>query len=494
MDLIEALVGSLNGIVWGPPMLILILSTGLFLMVGLRAMPLLRLGYGFRMLWTGRREQGQGDITPFNALMTSLSATIGTGNIAGVGTAIAIGGPGALFWMWCTALVGMATKYAEAVLAVKYREVDDKGNHVGGPMYYIKNGLGKRWVWLGAAFAIFGALAGFGIGNGVQANSVADALETKFHIDHWITGLVMAVLVGLVLIGGIRWIAQIAGKLVPFMAIAYVVGGLTVLVMNSAEIPAALALVFSYAFTPSAELGGFAGAGVMLAIRFGVARGIFSNEAGLGSAPIAHAAAETDNPVRQGSIAMLGTFIDTLIICTITGLVIIVSGQWQVENPDYLQCVDQGGTVGQVVSSSWGVERTKNTCSIATAAGEETITIDKVQAGAGLSVAAFAGELPGIGGYIVALGLALFAFTTILGWSVYGERCVEYLFGIHAIVPFRVLWVLMIPLGTTVSLDFIWLLADTLNALMALPNLVALLLLSPIVFKLTRDHFRAKSV
>lgn len=490
MDLIETLIWDLNGVVWGPPMLILILGTGFFLMVGLQAMPLVQLGYGFRMLWTGRREQGSGDITPFNALMTSLSATIGTGNIAGVSTAIAIGGPGALFWMWCTALVGMATKYAEAVLAVKYREIDAKGNHVGGPMYYIKNGLGKRWIWLGGVFAVFGALAGFGIGNGVQANSVADALETfePFRIDPRVTGAVMAVLVGLVLIGGIRWIAWVAGKLIPFMAIAYVLGGLTVLVINIAEIPAALGLIFSYAFTPRAELGGFAGATVMLAIRFGVARGIFSNEAGLGSAPIAHAAAKTDSPVRQGSVAMLGTFIDTLIICTITGLVIVTSGQWKVENPEYLECVGKGGTLVQEVNTSWGIGQTKNTCTLVSEG--ETMTFNKVQTGASLSVAAFSSELPGVGGYIVTLGLALFAFTTILGWSVYGERCVEYLFGIHAIGPFRMLWVLAIPLGAVAKLDLMWNIADALNALMAVPNLIALFLLSPVVFKVTRDYFQ----
>jgi AGCS family alanine or glycine:cation symporter len=487
LDLIKELAGDLNGLVWGPPMLVLILGTGFVLMLGLRAMPLRRLGYGFRMLWAGRKEQGQGDITPFNALMTSLSATIGTGNIAGVGTAIAIGGPGALFWMWCTALVGMATKYAEAVLAVKFREVDEEGNHVGGPMYYIKNGLGKRWVWLGGVFAVFGALAGFGIGNGVQANSVADALEAKFHIDYRLSGVVMALLVGLVLIGGIRWIAKVAGKLVPFMAVAYILGGLTVLVINIAEIPAALGLILSYAFTPTAEIGGFAGATLLLAIRFGVARGIFSNEAGLGSAPIAHAAAETDDPVRQGTVAMLGTFIDTILICSLTGLVILTSGQWKVENPDYLACVRNGGAVAQETSSSWGVTQTRNTCSI-TLDGEEK-TFDKVQTGASLSAAAFSNGLPGVGGYIVTLGLALFAFTTMLGWSVYGERCVEYLLGVKAIVPFRILWVLVIPLGATVSLDFMWLVADTLNALMALPNLIALLLLSPVVFTVTRDFF-----
>ena len=444
METFEAFIGWLNGIVWGPVMLVLILGTGLFLSIGLKFMPVVRLGYGFRQLWEGRRPEGEGDITPFNALMTSLSATIGTGNIAGVGTAIALGGPGALFWMWCTALVGMATKYAEAVLAVKYREVDEKGNHVGGPMYYIKNGLGHRWVWLGTAFAIFGMLAGFGIGNTVQANSVAHALETNFAVPHWIAGVVMAALAGMVLIGGIRWIAQVAGKLVPLMAIAYIVGGLVVLAINAADIPAAVRFILDDAFTPSAATGGFAGATVWAAIRFGVARGIFSNEAGLGSAPIAHAAAATDNPVRQGTIAMLGTFIDTLIVCSITGLVIVVTGAW---------------TAGET--------------------------------GAALSSLAFDRGLNGYGHYIVTFGLMLFAFTTVLGWSVYGEKCTEYLFGVRAIVPFRVLWVSAIPVGAITELDFVWLLADTLNALMALPNLVALIVLGPVVFRMTRDYFAA---
>jgi len=445
VEILSDAIGYVNGLVWGPPMLVLILGTGLFLTAGLRFMPLRRLGYGCRMLWRGRHEMGKGDITPFNALMTSLSATIGTGNIAGVGTAIAIGGPGALFWMWMTALVGMATKYAEAVLAVRYREVDENNNHVGGPMYYIRNGLGHKWLWLATLFAIFGALAGFGIGNTVQANSVADALATKFGVPELWTGLVMAALVGLVLIGGIRWIARVAGKLVPFMALAYLVAGLIVLGLNIGEIPGALSLIVTQAFTPTAGVGGFAGAGIMLAIQMGVARGIFSNEAGLGSAPIAHAAAETDSPVRQGTVAMLGTFIDTIIICTITGLVIVVSGAWT--------------------------------------SGEN---------GAALSALAFGNELPGSGAYIVSLGLALFAFTTVLGWSVYGERCVEYLFGVKAIVPFRIVWVAAVPAGALLHLDFVWLVADTLNAMMALPNLVALLLLSPIVFKVTKEYFAAE--
>ncbi len=442
MQAISDFIGFINGIAWGPGMLALILGTGFFLMVGLKLMPLSRLGYGFRMLWSGRKSAGEGDITPFNALITSLSATIGTGNIAGVATAIFLGGPGALFWMWCTALVGMATKYAEAVLAVKYREVDEEGNHIGGPMFYIKNGLGSKWVWLGTLFAVFGALAGFGIGNTVQANSVADALNAKFAIPHIATGLVLAVLTALVLIGGIRRIAEVAGKLVPFMAVAYVLAGLVVIIMNIGAVPDAVVLIVKSAFTPVAATGGFAGAAVWAAIRFGVARGVFSNEAGLGSAPIAHAAAGTDSPVRQGTVAMLGTFLDTIIVCSITGLVIVITGAWT---------------------------------------GGET--------GASLSAAAFEMALPGVGGYIVTLGLALFAFTTLLGWSFYGEKCVEYLFGIKSITPFRILWIIAVPIGAVAKLSFIWLVADTLNALMALPNLVALLLLSPVVFKLTKEYF-----
>ena len=442
MELITKLVGDLNGIVWGPLMLVLILGTGLYLTIGLKFMPILRLGHGFRMLWQGRKSTKEGDISPFNALMTSLSATIGTGNIAGVGMAIAIGGPGAIFWMWCTALVGMATKYAEAVLAVNYREVDEEGNHVGGPMYYIKNGLGMNWAWLGTLFAIFGTLAGFGIGNMVQANSVAQAMEVNAGVPSWITGAVMAVFVFLVLIGGIKRIAKVAGKLVPLMGAVYVIGGLVVIIANIEMVPGAIALIVKHAFTPSAATGGFAGAGIMLAIQWGVARGIFSNEAGLGSAPMAHAAAKTDDPVRQGTIGMLGTFIDTIIICTITALVIIVSGEWS--------------------------------------SGKE---------GAELSSAAFGAGLPGFGQYVVTFGLVIFAFTTLLGWSLYGERCAEYLFGVRAILPFRLLWVAVIPVGALVKLSFVWLVADTLNALMAIPNLIALLLLSPVVFKLTQEYF-----
>ncbi|MBJ7278416.1 sodium:alanine symporter family protein [Marinobacter salarius] len=443
MEAFESFISSINALVWGPPMLVMILGVGLFLSIGLKLMPVLKLRAGFQLMWKGRTgAESEGEIPPFQALMTALSATVGTGNIAGVATAVFLGGPGALFWMWLTALVGMATKYSEAVLAVRFREVDERGAYTGGPMYYIRNGLGKKWAWLGVLFAIFAAVAAFGIGNTVQANSVADVLETNFNLPHWITGLVLMVLVGLVLIGGIKRIGQVASTLVPFMAIAYILVGLMVLAINAEQIPNAIAMVFTHAFSPVAAEGGFAGAAVWAAIRFGVARGIFSNEAGLGSAPIAHAAAQTKNPINQGMVAMLGTFIDTIIVCSITGLVIISSGAW---------------TSGET--------------------------------GAALTSLAFETGLPGFGNYVVAISLAIFAFTTIIGWSFYGERCIEFLFGVKAIVPYRVIWILAIPVGATINLGLIWLIADTLNAMMALPNLVALLLLSPVVFKLTREHF-----
>lgn len=446
MESISSIIGTINGIVWGAPMLILILGVGFFMSLGLKLMPILKLGTGFSLLFKGTKakegEESEGEIPPYQALMTAMSATVGTGNIAGVATAVFLGGPGALFWMWLTALVGMATKFSEAVLAVKYREVDEEGNHVGGPMYYIKNGLGQKWAWLGTAFAIFGAIAGFGIGNTVQSNSIAQVVEANFGVPTVATGLVAMVLVGAVLIGGIKRIGSVAGALVPLMAVAYILAGLVVLSINADQIGPAFALIFESAFTGHAAEGGFAGAAVWAAIRFGVARGVFSNEAGLGSAPIAHAAAQTKDPVRQGLIAMLGTFLDTIIVCSITGLVIVSSGAW---------------TSGE--------------------------------SGAALTSAAFADALPGLGNYLVAISLAIFAFTTIIGWSFYGEKCVEFLFGVKAIKPYRLLWILAVPLGATLSLDFVWLVADTLNAMMALPNLIAIAILSPVVFRLTREYF-----
>ncbi len=446
METLVSFVNTFNGWVWGPPMLLLIAATGLFLFCGLKGLTLRKLGFSFSLLFHSRQSNEAGDISPFHALMTSLSATLGTGNIAGVATAIALGGPGALFWMWMIALVGMATKYAEAVCAVHFRERDALGQYVGGPMYYIKNGMGPKWHWLGFLFALFGVCAGFGIGNTVQANSVADALSSTWQIPEILTGMVLALLVAFVLLGGLKRIAQVAGKLIPFMGTAYFLVTLFILIRHVDRLPEAFALIFQHAFTPTASTGGFAGATVWAALRYGVARGIFSNEAGLGSAPIAHASAQTAHPVKQGTIAMLGTFIDTLIVCTLTGLVIIVTQAWQ--------------------------------------SGEN---------GANLSTLAFSTALPSIGAALISLALALFAFTTLLGWSLYGERCAEYLFGTKAILPFRILWVLAIPLGALAQLDFIWLLADTLNALMAIPNLIALLALSPVVFQLSKTYFHERT-
>jgi AGCS family alanine or glycine:cation symporter len=434
-------VDTVNAFVWGPVMLTLLLGTGIYLTIGLKGMTISHIPYAFGQLFKGRESSGEGEITPFNALMTSLSSTIGMGNIAGVATAIGLGGPGALFWMWCAAFVGMATKYAEAVLAVNYRETDELGRKVGGPMYYIKNGLGGNWKWLGMAFALFGSLAGFGLANTVQSNAVSQVLETNFAVPTLVSGLVMAVLVGTVLLGGIKRIAVVAGKLVPFMALLYISATLLILVIHATDIPAAVILVVDSAFNGAAATGGFAGATLMLALRMGIARGIFSNEAGLGSAPIAHAAAETNSPVRQGTIAMLGTFIDTLVICTMTGLVLIVTGVWS---------------------------------------GEPQ--------GAAMTLAAFTSALP-FGDLLLSVCVALFAFTTMLGWSYYGERCAEFLLGPKVITPFRVLWVIGIFVGTQMSLELVWKMTDALNGLMAIPNLIALIFLSPVVFKLTQEYF-----
>jgi AGCS family alanine or glycine:cation symporter len=437
----EQIIDTINGAVWGPVMLILLLGTGIYLTIGLKGISITRIPYAFGQLFRGRKGSGEGEISPFNALMTALSSTVGTGNIAGVATAIGIGGPGALFWMWCTALVGLATKYSEAVLAVNYRETDELGKKVGGPMYYIKNGLGPRWKWLGVAFAIFGSLAGFGLANTVQSNAVSQVLQTNFHVPTLFSGILMSVLVGIVLLGGIKRIAEVAGKLVPFMAIIYFVATLSILLLNVTELPAAIVFIVDSAFNGAAATGGFAGATIMLALRMGVARGIFSNESGLGSAPIAHAAAETNSPVRQGTIAMLGTFIDTLIICTMTGLVLVVTGVWN---------------------------------------GEPQ--------GAAMTLSAFKAELP-FGDIILSICIVLFAFTTMLGWSYYGERCAEFLLGPNVIVPFRVLWVIGVFLGTQMSLDLVWKMSDALNGMMAIPNLIALILLAPVVFRLTREYF-----
>ncbi|SIS84801.1 alanine/glycine:cation symporter family protein [Phaeovulum vinaykumarii] len=440
----EDLLNTISSFVWGPPILVLLLGTGLFLTLGLKFLPQRKLGHGIALMFEGRRGDAAhpGEITPFQALTTALSATIGTGNIAGVATAIFLGGPGAVFWMWLTALVGMATKYAEAVLAVQFRETGSDGRTVGGPMYYIRNGLGPRFAWLAWLFAFFATIAAFGIGNTVQANSVAQAVQSTFGVPVLWTGMALAALTFIVVIGGVKRIGSVAEFLVPLMAVLYITGALSILVVNAADVPAAFALIFEDAFTGTAATGGFAGAAVMAAIRFGVARGVFSNEAGLGSAPIAHAAALTDDPVRQGNIAMLGTFIDTILICSMTALVIITTGVW---------------TSGET--------------------------------GAALSALAFSTGLPG-GELIVSLGLIVFAFTTILGWSYYGERAAEYLFGPKIILPFRLLWVAGVVVGAISNLGMVWIVADIMNALMAIPNLIALIALSGTVFAVTRAYWK----
>ena len=426
----------INSFAWGWPTIALISLVGIVLMVGLRFIPITRIPYGFKALFARSSSTSDGDISPFQALMTSLSATIGTGNIAGVAAAIAIGGPGAVFWMWLISIFGIATKYSEAVLAVKYREIDGLGNYVGGPMYYIKNGLGPSWKWLGGLFAFFGIFAGFGIGNGVQSFEVSSALQT-LGIPKIFTAVILGCLVFIVIIGGVKRIASAASSIVPTMAILYILACLLIIFINLDQVPNAFYLIFSNAFTGKAAAGGT----LAQVILMGFKRGIFSNESGLGSAPIAHASAKTNDPVKQGSIAMLGTFIDTIIICSLTALVIITTGA-------YLS-------------------------------GES---------GANLSILAFNSALPG-SGLIVTLGLVLFAFTTVLGWSFYGERCTEYLFGIKAIMPFRFIWVSVVVFGSIAGdRGVVWAIADTLNGLMALPNLFALLLLSGTVIKISRDY------
>ncbi|MCG8638376.1 MAG: sodium:alanine symporter family protein [Desulfobacterales bacterium] len=440
----DAIVAKVGAFAWGPPMLILLVGTGFWLTFALRGIQFRKLWYSLYLALVKRKEDTDepGDITHFQALMTALSATVGTGNIAGVATAIAAGGPGALFWMWITGLVGMATKYAEALLAVKYREVDENGEMSGGPMYYISKGLNLPW--LGVVFAAFAAIAAFGIGNMVQSNSVADAVEATFSVPPFVTGLVLMAFTAAVILGGIKKIGKVTGVLVPIMIVFYIVGAMVIILMNIAEVPSALAFIVKQAFNPTAATGGFAGATVMMAIRMGVARGVFSNESGLGSAPIAAAAAKTKNPVSQALVSMTQTFIDTIIVCTMTGLVLILTGAWS--------------------------------------SGET---------GAELTTIAFQSAIPG-GAYIVTIGLILFAYSTILGWCYYGEKSIEYLFGIKAVKPYRIIFVLFIGVGAVAKLGLVWNLSDTFNGLMAIPNLVGLLLLTPVIIKETRSYFDNK--
>jgi len=452
VEVIQQLVASIGSFVWGPVMIVFLVGTGLFLSIRLKFIQFRGFPHAVGLI-SGRYDDpdDHGEITHFQALSAALSATIGTGNIAGVATAIALGGPGAVFWMWVTALVGMATKFTSCLLSNKYRVVHEDGSVSGGPMHYLEQGLGLKW--LGMLFALFTVIASFGIGNMVQANSVAQPLYDILGINKWVTGIVMAVLVALVILGGIKRIGTVASKIVPFMCVAYVTGALTIILSNFSEILPALQQIIVDAFRPTSAAGGFAGATVLETMRYGVARGVFSNESGLGSAPIAHAAAKTKEPVREGLVASVGPFIDTIIVCTMTALVIVMSGLWN--------HVDELGN---------------------------QLT------GATLSAQAFQAGLPGFGQYIVSFGLVFFAFSTILSWSYYGDRCAEYLLGERAVIVYRWIWVLLVPIGATIELNFIWNLSDTANGLMAIPNLIALIGLSGVVAQEVKDYFSCEHI
>ena len=453
--------GTASDFLWGWPMIVLLLGTGVYLTLLLKGLQFRLLRHALWLALVKRKEEGaEGDISHFQALMTALAATVGVGNIAGVATAIASGGPGALFWMWVTGLFGMATKYAEAVLGVRYREIDARGEMAGGPMYYLSRGIGGGVGKLfGGAFALFAAIAAFGIGNMVQSNSVADALHSSFGVSPTWTGAVIAVLAALVILGGIRSIGRVTGVFVPFMIVFYLLGGLVVLVINWRGIPDIALFVFRDAFSPTAAVGGFLGATVRDAMRWGLARGIFSNESGLGTGGIAAAAAQTRSPVTQAMVSMTQTFIDTIIVCSITGFTIIATGAWT--------RVDPGTGAGLT--------------------------------GAPLTAAAFQTGLPGEWGhYIVSLGLAFFAFSTILGWAYYGERAIEYLIGVRAIVPYRILFVIAAFFGAAaldmgesqvVGFQLVWNFSDVMNGAMAIPNLIGLLLLSGVVKRETQMYF-----
>ena len=447
MDTLLALHQQLNGLVWGPPMLILLIGAGLILTVATGAVQFRRFTFAIRevlgKLFT--KTTGEGTVTPFQALATSLASTVGVGNIAGVSTAISLGGPGALFWMFFSGVVGMATKFSEIAVALHYREPDSQGTLRGGAMYVLSKGM--KMPWLGTIFALLTASAAFGIGNMVQANSVADVAQTSFGVPAAVTGGVLAVLTALVVLGGLRRIVEVSQVLVPLMCILYLLGCLVILFLHADRIADALRLVLNSAFQGQAAVGGFAGAGVAQAVRFGIARGMFSNEAGLGSAPIVHSSAVTDHPARQACYGIFGVFTDTLVICMLTGLVVLTTGVWET-----------GGT------------------------------------GAPLAAKAFEAGLPGAWGqYVVSIGVILFAFSTVIGWAYYGETGATYLFGTQALLPYRLLWTAFVFIGATGSLKVIWDVSDTLNGLMALPNLVAVLGSLALLRKLVREFFARES-
>lgn len=437
IDTLTALSGTIGGYIWGPALLTLLVGTGLYLTIRLSGVQFRMLPYALKLAFSRNQDdKSAGDISQFQSLMTALAATIGTGNIAGVATAVVLGGPGAIFWMWLTALAGMATKYAEGLLAILYRVRDESGQMAGGPMYYIERGLNMKW--LAMAFAFFGMIAALGTGCSVQSNSVAHAIESSFGISPWITGMILTLITALVMLGGIHSIARVAGVIVPGMALLYILGGLTIIFTNLELLIPALRLIFDDAFTGNAVAGGALGT----VIRYGIARGLFSNEAGLGTAPIAAAAAKTDHASKQALVSMTGTFIDTIVVCSITGLALVMGGLYT------------SGLNGAALTS-------------------QTFNV----------------LLPGPGGWIVTIGLIFFSYSTILGWSFYGEKCTQYLFGSSSIKVYRFIYISFVMLGTIVSLDLVWAVSDVFNGLMAIPNLIGIILLSGDVASETKQLF-----
>ena len=443
MESLIPILKDIDSFLWGVPLITLLVGTGILLTVRLSLIQVLHLPRALSLILHAK-NRGAGDISSFKALCVALAATIGTGNIVGVATAVKVGGPGAIFWMWMAAFFGMATKYAEGLLAVKYRTTDAHGEIAGGPMYYIRRGMGERYRPLAGFFAAATVLvAFFGIGTFPQVNAIVDSVELSFGIPRIGTDLLLTLLIAAITIGGLRSIAEVASRIIPFMAVLYVVISAGVIFVHAGEVPAALALILDSAFTGAAAAGGFTGATVMMAMQNGIARGVFSNESGLGSAPIAAAAAKTKEPAEQGLISMTGTFIYTIIICSMTGLVLVLTGAWQGE-----------------------------------------------AAGAAMTGAAFTGVYGSVGGALLTVSLALFAFTTILGWNYYGERAVIYLAGTRGVLPYRIVFILLIACGVFLKLEAIWILADIVNGLMAIPNLIALLALTSVVVAETKDYLQ----
>lgn len=440
MQSIENLMDTLSSFIWGVPMLVLLVGTGLYLTFKLRGIQFWALAYAFKLIFSKNEEDAKGEISHFSALMTALAATVGIGNIVGVATAITLGGPGAIFWMWITGLVGMATKYSEALLALKYRTEGKYGMH-GGPMYYLT--YGANMPKLGFAFALFAVIASFGIGNMTQSNAVAEVLNAELAIPNFLSGFIMLILTGLVILGGIKSIAKVTSILVPFMIAIYLVTALIIIILNFDKVPDAFGLIFYHAFNPIAASGGFIGATIAAAIRFGIARGVFSNESGLGSSPIAAAAARTNEPVKQALVSMTQTFIDTLVVCTMTAIIILISPFWQ-----------EGMSAGELTMQS------------------------------------FTYNLGEIGGIIVLVATILFAYSTLLGWSYYGEKAFEFIFGEKSVKLYRLTFIAIILLGATLKLELVWAFSDLANGLMAIPNLIALLLLSHIIKSETERYFK----